>query len=69
MVVCLCSCVTEADIIREIQNGYNTVEKLASRLHVTATCGTCQSEVERLIAEYKIDGISPPTLQFIQITG
>jgi bacterioferritin-associated ferredoxin len=69
MVVCLCSCVMEADIIREIKNGYDSLEKLSSRLNVAAICGSCRSEVEHLLHEHKIDGVSLPKLQFIQITG
>lgn len=69
MVVCLCSCVSESEIIREIKNGYDTVLKLAERLNVTLTCGTCLDDVEHLITKHKIDKQTIPSLEFIQITG
>jgi bacterioferritin-associated ferredoxin len=69
MVVCLCSCVSEAEIIREIKNGYDTVSKLADRLNVTRTCGTCLDDIEQLIAKHKIDKQTIRSLEFIQITG
>jgi bacterioferritin-associated ferredoxin len=69
MVICLCSCVSESDIIREIKAGYDTVEKLAERLSVTETCGSCRWDIEHLITLYKIDKKVPHGLEFIHITG
>lgn len=67
MIICLCSCVTEADVIREIKNGYTTVDALAERLNVTTTCGTCLLEVEKLISTSRVDYTTVPSLQFVKI--
>jgi bacterioferritin-associated ferredoxin len=69
MVVCLCSCVSEKDIINEIKLGNDTLEKLSARLNVAQTCGTCRSDIEHLISKYKIDKQKPAGLEFIHITG
>lgn len=69
MIVCLCACVSERDLIGEIKKGFDTVDTLADRLNVTKTCGTCLHEVERLIAETMVDYSTPPSLQFVKIVG
>lgn len=70
MIVCLCSCVSESDIIEEIKKGFTTVDALADRLNVTNVCGTCLLEVERLLVKLaKVDSTIPPSLQFVKIIG
>ena len=69
MIICLCSCVSESEIIKEIKNGCDTVSKLAERLNVTQTCGTCLVDIEGLIVKHKIDKQTVPSLEFIQIIG
>jgi bacterioferritin-associated ferredoxin len=69
MVVCMCSCVSDIEIINEIKLGNDTIEKLAERLNVTQICGTCRWDVEQLIQKHKIDKKKPTGLEFIQITG
>ncbi len=69
MIICSCACVSEKDISGEIAAGYNTVDALSERLNVAQICGSCLPDVERLIAESKVDGSTHPSLQFMEISG
>lgn len=69
MVVCLCACVSEADLIQEILKGYDTVAALSERLSVAKTCGSCLLDVQHLIDKYRVDYTPLPSLQFVKIVG
>lgn len=56
MYVCICSNVTEQQIIDSVQlNGCNTVDKVCDELDCTNYCGRCTLEVEELVTELVAD--------------
>lgn len=55
MYVCLCSGVTDKQIIEAVKNGHNSLEALNERLGVGANCGSCLSVAKELINHYAYD--------------
>ncbi len=54
--ICICKAVSENDIIKAIQEGYNTYEKVVLRTGATTGCGTCFRSVFNIVKREK-DGI------------
>lgn len=67
MIVCICSCVSDKDILREIANGYNTIEALSDRLNVANECSACLFTLEDMLEQAKLDATPPSILQFVEI--
>lgn len=51
MYVCICCCVTDDQIRREVGNGACSLSELSRRLGVATCCGRCRDCAETLIAE------------------
>lgn len=51
MYVCICRCVTDDQIRREVGNGAGSLSELSRRLGVATGCGRCRDCAESLIAE------------------
>lgn len=51
MYICICHGVTDRDIRNRIQAGASDVGTLRAELGCGATCGSCLSEVERMLEE------------------
>ena len=49
MYVCLCFGKTDIDVKTAIKNGAHTLAELADAINVTAACGSCRFEVQRII--------------------
>ncbi len=51
--VCLCMSVTEAEIIKTIKNGADTLDKLVDETSATTGCGTCSAQVMMILEREK----------------
>ena len=53
MIVCLCKGVTERDVRSCIRRGANTVEALQGSCEAATDCGTCRSDLQRMLNEQR----------------
>lgn len=49
--ICVCMTVTRGEITAAVQSGITTVEGLKNTLMCCTGCGTCQSRVEKVLAD------------------
>ena len=62
MYVCLCHAVTERTVRAAARAGKCTADDVCKRTYAGASCGTCRTEVERVVAEerQRTDAMSVP---------
>ncbi|MDF3821004.1 (2Fe-2S)-binding protein [Leptospira sp. 96542] len=47
--VCLCRLVTEADLVRAIHDGAETMEEIREKTRASTGCGTCAKQVYNIL--------------------
>ena len=52
--ICSCYSVASGSIIREIENGADSVQAIGAKLKAGTNCGSCRSELQRLIHEHRL---------------
>ena len=52
MIVCICSNVTESDILEAIDQGYDTTDKLIKHLGLCRQCGSCKQFFFEVYCDY-----------------
>ena len=50
-IVCECVGVTKGDIVEAVKAGADTFEKIGVETTAGSVCGTCQDDIEAIIAE------------------
>jgi bacterioferritin-associated ferredoxin len=55
MFVCVCSAVTESQIIKELDNNASNLRDIANRLDVGRNCGQCCKTAKQIIQQYHED--------------
>ena len=67
MFVCICSAVSDHDIVNAINDGVSSFEEMQDNLGVAKTCGACTCEVKSLLHDRLnkslASRINHPTLQ------
>ncbi|MBL8032293.1 MAG: (2Fe-2S)-binding protein [Leptospiraceae bacterium] len=51
--ICLCKCVSRADVTEAVAGGADTFRKLIEKTHATTGCGTCYQEMYAAFREEK----------------
>lgn len=51
--VCVCKAVSENEIVKAIEDGYDTHQKIALRTGATTGCGTCFRSVMNILKREK----------------
>jgi NAD(P)H-nitrite reductase large subunit len=54
VIICHCSGTTEQQIIRHIENGNDSLEKISRMTGASAGCGACETWILELLAEYPV---------------
>jgi assimilatory nitrate reductase catalytic subunit len=52
--VCSCYSVLSGSIVREIEDGAHSVQALGAKLKAGTNCGSCRSELQRMIHEHRL---------------
>jgi bacterioferritin-associated ferredoxin len=60
MYICICHGITDRDIRSRIHAGASDVSTLRAELGCGATCGSCLSEVERMLEETRSAAAARP---------
>ena len=55
--ICNCMVVTRGDIKTAIRQGCHTVDELKATLLCCTGCGTCESRVQKVLDEEKVDTV------------